>query len=75
MAKFVAGVLVLGDIGRSPRMQYHSMSFATQAKYSVHIVAYQGTKTQTKEEKEKEKEKEEYKHLINLFQKMNQEKR
>jgi len=34
-------VLVLGDIGRSPRMQYHSLSFAKEG-YQVDIVGYRG---------------------------------
>lgn len=32
-------VVVLGDIGRSPRMQYHSLSFAEQ-KFTVDIIGY-----------------------------------
>ena len=40
--KMKAAVVVLGDIGRSPRMQYHSLSLANQANFDVHIVAYQG---------------------------------
>lgn len=35
-------VLCLGDIGRSPRMQYHALSLATQARMEVDIVAYGG---------------------------------
>eukprot|EP00252_Welwitschia_mirabilis_P009532 TRINITY_DN22174_c0_g1_i1.p1 TRINITY_DN22174_c0_g1~~TRINITY_DN22174_c0_g1_i1.p1 ORF type:complete len:484 (+),score=97.08 TRINITY_DN22174_c0_g1_i1:435-1886(+) len=38
-----AAVVVLGDIGRSPRMQYHALSLARQASYEVDIVAYKGT--------------------------------
>ncbi|XP_017781882.1 PREDICTED: chitobiosyldiphosphodolichol beta-mannosyltransferase [Nicrophorus vespilloides] len=34
-------VVVLGDIGRSPRMQYHSRSFAEEG-HKVDIVGYQG---------------------------------
>lgn len=34
-------VCVLGDIGHSPRMQYHSISLA-EAGYKVDIVSYQG---------------------------------
>ncbi|KAK4378088.1 hypothetical protein RND71_004384 [Anisodus tanguticus] len=37
-----AAVVVLGDIGRSPRMQYHALSLATQAHLEVDIVAYGG---------------------------------
>ncbi|EDV19433.1 uncharacterized protein TRIADDRAFT_33634 [Trichoplax adhaerens] len=36
-------VLVLGDIGRSPRMQYHSISLA-KAGLKVDLVGYAGTK-------------------------------
>jgi beta-1,4-mannosyltransferase len=36
-------VVVLGDIGRSPRMQYHALSLARQASLQVDIVAYGGT--------------------------------
>lgn len=36
-------VVVLGDIGRSPRMQYHSLSLA-EAGYKVDIVGYEETK-------------------------------
>lgn len=38
-----AAVVVLGDLGRSPRMQYHALSFARQACFEVDIVAYAGT--------------------------------
>eukprot|EP00268_Persea_americana_P037568 TRINITY_DN37229_c0_g1_i1.p1 TRINITY_DN37229_c0_g1~~TRINITY_DN37229_c0_g1_i1.p1 ORF type:complete len:483 (+),score=97.89 TRINITY_DN37229_c0_g1_i1:134-1582(+) len=38
-----AAVVVLGDIGRSPRMQYHALSLARQAFLEVDIVAYGGT--------------------------------
>ncbi|KAH6837261.1 UDP-Glycosyltransferase superfamily protein [Perilla frutescens var. hirtella] len=38
-----AAVVVLGDIGRSPRMQYHALSLARQALLDVDIVAYGGT--------------------------------
>ncbi|GFZ07595.1 UDP-Glycosyltransferase superfamily protein [Actinidia rufa] len=37
-----AAVVVLGDIGRSPRMQYHALSLARQASLEVDIVAYGG---------------------------------
>ncbi|MCL7050887.1 hypothetical protein MKW94_012629 [Papaver nudicaule] len=37
-----AAVVVLGDIGRSPRMQYHALSLARQASLDVDIVAYGG---------------------------------
>ncbi|XP_036409136.1 chitobiosyldiphosphodolichol beta-mannosyltransferase [Megalops cyprinoides] len=36
-------VLVLGDIGRSPRMQYHAISLSKHG-YSVSFVGYLGTK-------------------------------
>lgn len=35
--------MVLGDIGRSPRMQYHALSLARQAHLEVDIVAYGGS--------------------------------
>jgi beta-1,4-mannosyltransferase len=35
-------VVVLGDIGRSPRMQYHCTSLADLPSTTVHIVAYRG---------------------------------
>lgn len=35
-------IVVLGDIGRSPRMQYHALSLATHG-YRVHIVGYGGS--------------------------------
>ncbi|KAL3613720.1 hypothetical protein CASFOL_041794 [Castilleja foliolosa] len=38
-----AAVVVLGDIGRSPRMQYHALSLARQACLDVDIVAYGGS--------------------------------
>jgi beta-1,4-mannosyltransferase len=34
-------VVVLGDIGRSPRMQYHAISIAKHGA-KVHIIGYQG---------------------------------
>ena len=36
-------VLVLGDFGRSPRMQYHSISLAKLDNTMVDVVAYGGT--------------------------------
>ncbi|XP_071797701.1 chitobiosyldiphosphodolichol beta-mannosyltransferase-like [Asterias amurensis] len=38
-----ACLLVLGDIGRSPRMQYHALSLATEG-FDVEIVGYGGSK-------------------------------
>jgi beta-1,4-mannosyltransferase len=35
-------VVVLGDVGRSPRMQYHSLSFAKEG-YDVDIIGYGGS--------------------------------
>ncbi|XP_014472570.1 PREDICTED: chitobiosyldiphosphodolichol beta-mannosyltransferase-like [Dinoponera quadriceps] len=35
-------LVVLGDVGRSPRMQYHAMSFAKQG-HTVEIVGYPGS--------------------------------
>ena len=40
--KISVQVLVLGDIGRSPRMQYHAMSIAKHGG-RVDIIGYQGT--------------------------------
>lgn len=37
----VAVVLVLGDFGRSPRMQYHTLSLAAAGR-RVHVVAFAG---------------------------------
>ncbi|CAL1541769.1 unnamed protein product [Lymnaea stagnalis] len=36
-------IVVLGDIGRSPRMQYHALSFAKEG-FRVYLVGYKGTK-------------------------------
>ncbi|XP_054815088.1 UDP-glycosyltransferase TURAN isoform X1 [Prosopis cineraria] len=38
-----ACVVVLGDVGRSPRMQYHALSLANQVRLEVDIVAYGGS--------------------------------
>ncbi|XP_058069792.1 UDP-glycosyltransferase TURAN isoform X2 [Magnolia sinica] len=38
-----AAVVVLGDLGRSPRMQYHALSLSRQALLEVDVVAYGGT--------------------------------
>ncbi|XP_059156816.1 chitobiosyldiphosphodolichol beta-mannosyltransferase-like [Physella acuta] len=35
-------VVVLGDIGRSPRMQYHALSFAEEG-FRVYLVGYKGS--------------------------------
>lgn len=40
LGKSVA-IIVLGDIGRSPRMLYHAQSFVDRG-YNTHIVAYPG---------------------------------
>jgi len=37
-----ACVVVLGDVGRSPRMQYHALSLAKEG-YSVDIIGYSGS--------------------------------
>eukprot|EP00249_Psilotum_nudum_P019803 c27425_g1_i1 orf=361-1917(+) len=37
-----AAVVVLGDLGRSPRMQYHALSLADQAGLEVDVIAYAG---------------------------------
>lgn len=42
MNRKYACVVVLGDIGRSPRMQYHSISLA-KAGYFVDVVGYNGS--------------------------------
>ncbi|XP_071651528.1 chitobiosyldiphosphodolichol beta-mannosyltransferase-like isoform X2 [Temnothorax longispinosus] len=46
LKKFKSGknvcVLVLGDIGRSPRMQYHAISFAREG-FTVDVVGYPGS--------------------------------
>ncbi|KAH1237474.1 UDP-glycosyltransferase TURAN [Glycine max] len=42
-----ACVVVLGDIGRSPRMQYDALSLANQASLEVDIVAYGGSEPHT----------------------------
>ena len=36
-----AAVLVLGDIGRSPRMMYHAESFA-KAQFETYLIGYKG---------------------------------
>ncbi|CAM6097512.1 unnamed protein product [Calypogeia fissa] len=38
-----AAVVVLGDIGRCPRMQYHALSLSKQAGLDVDIIAFSGT--------------------------------
>ncbi|GAB2284430.1 hypothetical protein Dimus_018883 [Dionaea muscipula] len=38
-----AAVVVLGDFGRSPRMQYHALSLAQQASFEVDVIAYGGS--------------------------------
>ncbi|XP_031267296.1 UDP-glycosyltransferase TURAN-like [Pistacia vera] len=42
-----ACVVVLGDLGRSPRMQYHALSLARQMSLEVDIVAYGGSEPHT----------------------------
>ncbi|CAM9375194.1 unnamed protein product [Heterosigma akashiwo] len=37
-------VVVLGDIGRSPRMQYHAISLQKQCNFQVSLVGYEGEK-------------------------------
>ncbi|CAG8848154.1 15594_t:CDS:1, partial [Racocetra persica] len=39
-------IVVLGDIGRSPRMQYHALSFA-QNDWTVDLVGYDGKNDST----------------------------
>ena len=36
-------IVVLGDFGRSPRMQYHTLSFAKEG-YDVDVIGYAGSK-------------------------------
>ena len=36
-------VLVLGDIGHSPRMQYHALSLANSGRFMVELVGYRGS--------------------------------
>lgn len=38
-----ACVVVLGDVGRSPRMQYHTLSLAKN-NFSVDLIAYKGSR-------------------------------
>ncbi|MCO5570443.1 hypothetical protein L7F22_024165 [Adiantum nelumboides] len=38
-----AAVVVLGDLGRSPRMQYHALSLASQVGLEVDVIAYSGS--------------------------------
>jgi len=42
MAPIRVGVVVLGDLGRSPRMQYHVMSLISHG-YEVDMIGYKGT--------------------------------
>ncbi|KAK9269515.1 hypothetical protein L1049_001290 [Liquidambar formosana] len=42
-----AAVVVLGDLGRSPRMQYHALSLARQTSLEVDVVAYGGSEPHT----------------------------
>lgn len=35
-------VVVVGDIGRSPRMQYHALSMVEEG-YDVEVIGYQGS--------------------------------
>ena len=37
-----ATVVVLGDFGRSPRMQYHALSLLTQAGFDVDVISHAG---------------------------------
>ena len=37
-------ILVLGDLGRSPRMQYHALSLSQQAKMDVDVVCFLETR-------------------------------
>ena len=42
MPKCRVGVAVLGDLGRSPRMQYHAQSLARHG-HPVHLLGYPGS--------------------------------
>lgn len=42
MANKRACVIVLGDVGRSPRMQYHALSLAKE-EYDVDVIGYSGS--------------------------------
>ena len=42
MANQCVCVVVLGDLGRSPRMQYHTLSFAKEG-YNVDVIGYGGS--------------------------------
>lgn len=35
-------VVVIGDIGRSPRMQYHALSLANEANFDVELIGFDG---------------------------------
>lgn len=37
-------VVVVGDVGRSPRMQYHSLSLADEGNYEVDLIGIRGEK-------------------------------
>lgn len=37
-----AWVVVLGDFGRSPRMQYHAISLLQTTRYDVRVIAFFG---------------------------------
>ncbi|GAB4824035.1 hypothetical protein N2152v2_011081 [Parachlorella kessleri] len=43
MAPRRAWVMVLGDVGRSPRMQYHTVSLCSTPGYHVTLVGYRGS--------------------------------
>lgn len=45
--KVIVQILVLGDIGRSPRMQYHALSIARHGG-QVDIIGYQGRQCETR---------------------------
>lgn len=36
-------VVVIGDIGRSPRMQYHALSLANEANFDVELIGFDGS--------------------------------
>lgn len=44
MVESEAAVVVLGDIGRSPRISFHALSLATELSYRVSLIGYLDTK-------------------------------
>ena len=44
LSKPLVQVVVLGDIGHSPRMQYHALSLANTGKVGVELIGFRGSK-------------------------------